>query len=100
MSREGICKNAPKLRLEFGLQTKFGSTSEQNIYSIRGMEKWNSTIHEHMQNLSTSQATVLVLLSFGKESCAQARADKLSLKYVTHSSLRLKVCVPAGRHLC
>lgn len=53
------------MRLEFGLQTKFRSTSEQNIYTISALEEWKQTVTEHMPQLSTSQATVLALWSFG-----------------------------------
>jgi hypothetical protein len=53
------------LRLEFGYQTKFRSTSEQNIYTISALEEWKQTVAEHMPHLSAPQATVLALWSFG-----------------------------------
>jgi hypothetical protein len=47
------------------VHTKFRSTSEQNIYTISGLEEWKQTITEHMPHLSAPQATVLALWSFG-----------------------------------
>jgi hypothetical protein len=53
------------LRLEFGLQTKFRSTSELNIYTISALEEWNQTVAKQMSQMSVPQASVLALWSFG-----------------------------------
>jgi hypothetical protein len=53
------------LRLEFGYQTKFRSTSEQKIYTISALEEWKQTVTEYMPHLSAPQASVLALWSFG-----------------------------------
>ena len=53
------------MRLEFGLQTKFRSTSEQNIYTISALEEWKQIVTEQMPQLSAPQASVLALWSFG-----------------------------------
>jgi hypothetical protein len=47
------------------LDTKFRSTSEQNIYTISALEEWNQTVAKQMSHLSAPQATVLALWSFG-----------------------------------
>lgn len=47
------------------VHTKFKSTSEQNIYTISTLEEWKQTVANQMPQLSTPQATVLALWSFG-----------------------------------
>ncbi|HLA88066.1 MAG TPA: transposase [Anaerolineales bacterium] len=47
------------------MDTKFRSTSEQNIYTISALEEWKKIVTEHMPHLSAPQATVLALWSFG-----------------------------------
>lgn len=53
------------MRLEFGYQTKFKATTEQNIYTISALEEWKKTVAERMPHLSAPQAMVLALWSFG-----------------------------------
>ena len=53
------------MRLEFGYQTKFRTTSERNIYTISALEEWKQTVADQMPQLSAPQVTVLALWSFG-----------------------------------